>query len=199
MPWTPARRNATTQAVTLIYQQKMVGRPQPTGIRSKKAAIFFLNQIFSTGPWDFSHSSDECPALSISCSCCLTDDSGIDLPFCVSQCPVNSISDLSNSKQILLHILSIKSSETEQNVSLKCHMQMLYLVHFLNGWMCLLSSSFRADDKCHTDKPKVFHKFLISSCYWNLIIFQLAMNLCGTSIPCEVSSFTSSCWGKLCT
>lgn len=72
-------------------------------------------------------------ALSISCSYCPTDSSGTDLPFCVCQCPINSIWELSNSKQILLHVVCIKSSETEQKVPLKYHMQLLHLVHFLNG------------------------------------------------------------------
>lgn len=72
-------------------------------------------------------------ALSISCSYCLTDGSGTDLPFCVCQCPINSIWEPSNSKQILLHIVYIKSSETEQDIPLKCHMQALHLVSFLNG------------------------------------------------------------------
>lgn len=58
------------------------------------------------------------------------DGDGTDLFFCVCQCP---IWELSNSKQILLHILCIKSSETEQKVLLKCHMQLLYLVYLLNG------------------------------------------------------------------
>lgn len=128
MPWSPAHRNATSQAAQILAkdgQQTTAQRKPETRKRLEEFFSFFLQ--FS---WDFSHSFDQYPSL-------------IHHLFLLSYrwwwhwftilcLPISSISDLSNSKQVLLHSLSINSAEREQNVSLKCHMQLLYLVHFLN-------------------------------------------------------------------
>lgn len=138
----------------------MVSRPEPTRIRSKKAVrgffpFFFLVRIFPQGLRTILTALMRVQALSISCSYCLTDGSRTDLPFCVCQCPINSIWEPSNSKQILLHILCIKSSETEQKVLLKCHIQLLHLVHFLIAYfhvlLGLMTRAMRTSPKFSTN------------------------------------------------
>ena len=161
-----ACRNATSQAMNLISQQKMVSRPQPSGIRSNKAVtkiFFFFIIIFRQSLGTFLTALISIQALSISCSCFLTDGSGTDLPFWVCQSPINSISDLSNSKQVLLCSLSLNSSEREQNVSLQCHMQLFYLVHFLN--VCyiqvnlgLVTSTILTSPKFNINSPYLHHE-----------------------------------------
>lgn len=112
----------------------MVRRQQPTGISSKKAVIscgvfsFFI-PVFMENLGTFLTD-----LISIHLLFLLSYSSGIDLPFCVCQSPINSISDLSRFCCAVSLLTALKGNKIfPSNITCNC---------FILFAFCLLPYNF---------------------------------------------------------